>query len=144
MNYIIKINCTDKKKLCCNNDKISNKNYNKLNLEQLINNTNYIKNVFLLFKKLKGKNFTTKTLEFCCKCDYEITKIDFQTFIKDMINIGFFSEDNAVVHLIKINKNKPNETIFTYKFQSITEIIIKTSKNKPNKSTYCTQFLYTK
>lgn len=38
----IKISCTSKDNLSYNNKKISVKNYNKLNLEQLINDTNYI------------------------------------------------------------------------------------------------------
>ena len=61
-----------------------------------------------------------------------------------MINIGFSSNNNTTIHLIKINNNKPNEPIFIYKFQSITKKNIKKTKNKPNNSTYHTQILYTK
>ena len=98
-NYKIKISCTSKNELCHNNKKISIKNYNKLNLEQLINNNDYIEKILILYKKLYEQNIITKSLEFLCKCDYEITDINFETFIKNMINIGFCSNNNTIIHL---------------------------------------------
>ena len=41
-NYKIKISCTKKEDLCYNNEKLTITNYNKQNLENLINNTDYI------------------------------------------------------------------------------------------------------
>ena len=143
-NYKIKISCTSKDDLCYNNKKMSIKNYNKQNLEKLINNTYYIEKTLILYKKLKNIDITTKSLEFICKCDNEISDNEFQTFIKNMINIGFSSNNKTTIHLIKINDNKPNETIFIYEFESITKKNIKKTKNKPNNSTYHTQMLYTK
>lgn len=115
-------------------------------MEQLIDNTNYIQKTLILYKNIKDRKdryLTTKSLEFLCKCDNEISDIEFQTFIKNMINIGFSSNNNTI-YLIKINNNKPDEPIFKYKFQSITKQKIKKIKNKPNNSTYYTQILYTK
>jgi predicted transport protein len=113
-NYKIKISCTTKDELCYNNKKISNKNYNRPNFEELINNTDYIETALILYKK--EKKFTTKSLEFMCK--RKISEDEFKTFIKDMKDIGFSSNNNNTIHLIKINDNKPSEQIFIYYFQS--------------------------
>ena len=139
-NYKIKISCTSKDDLSYNNKKI----YNKLNLVQLINDTDYIEKILILYKKHNNKPIITKSLEFLCKCDNEISDIDFQTFIEKMINIGFSSNNNTPIHLIKINNNKPSEPIFIYNFQSITEKNISKIKYKPNNSTYLTHILHTK
>ena len=141
-NYKIKISCTSINDLCHNNKKLSTKNYGKLNLEKLINNTDYIEKTLILYKKFGAS--TTKSLEFLCKSDRQISDVEFLTFIKNMINIGFSSNNNTTIHLIKINNNKPNEPIFIYNFQSMTKTNIKKTKNKPNKSTYHTHILYTK
>jgi hypothetical protein len=155
-NYKIKISCTKKEDLCYNNEKLTKTNYNKQNLENLINNTDYIEKSLFLYKtikkepkyiptiKIKPKYISTTTLEFICKCDNEISDIDFETFIKDMKNIGFSSNTKNTIHLIKINGNNQNETIFTYKFKSITKQKIIKKKHNPNRSTYHTQMLYTK
>lgn len=131
--YKFKISCTSIDDLCYNNNKISEKNYNKL--EELINNYNYINiniyNLLILYKKLKRKNITTKTLEFIC--DYKITEIDFQTFIQNMIDIGFNSKRDTNIEFI--DNDKPNEPIYIYKFQSITKIETK-------KSTYCILYIF--
>jgi len=145
-NYKIKIACTSKDQLCCNNEKISKKNSKKLNLEKLINSNDFAVNALILHKKLK-KTTTTKTLEFNCKRDNEISNIDFETFIKDMKNCGYSSKiSKTIIRLIKINNNEPNEEIFIYEFQSITniDIDIEKPKKKPNKSTYRTEILCTK
>lgn len=145
-NYKIKISCTKKEDLCYNNEKLTITNYNKQNLENLINNTDYIEKSLFLYKtiKIKSKYIRTTSLEFICKCDNEISDIDFETFIKDMKNIGFSSNTKNTIHLIKINGNNQNETIFTYKFESITKKKIIKKKHNPNRSTYHTQMLYTK
>jgi len=145
-NYKIKISCTTKKDLCYNNEKLTKTNYNKQNLENLINNTDYIEKSLFLYKKIKikSKYIQTTSLEFICKCDNEISDIDFETFIKDMQNIDFSSNTENTIHLIKINGNNQNETIFKYEFESITKKKIIKKKHNPNRSTYHTQMLYTK
>jgi hypothetical protein len=137
-NYKIKISCTTKDELCYNNKKISNKNYNRPNFEELINNTDYIETALILYKKVK--KFTTKSLEFMCK--REILEDEFKTFIKDMKDIGFKSNNYNIIKLIKINK--PNELILTYNFQLETKEPNEEYIFKKNKSTYSTQFLYKK
>jgi len=51
-NYKIKISCTKKEDLCYNNEKLTITNYNKQNLENLINNTDYIEKSLFLYKKM--------------------------------------------------------------------------------------------
>jgi len=146
-NYKIKISCTSKDDLSYNNKKISKKNYNKRNLERLINTTDYIEKAVLLYKNSKthdNVNITTKSLEFICKCNYEISAIDFETFIKEMQTIGFIASKFNTIHLIKINTDKPEETILKYRFQSITKKKIKPRGRSENKSSYSTQTLYCK
>ena len=146
-NYKIKISCTSKEELSCNNKKISKKNYNKLNLERLINTTDYIEKAVLLYKNYRTHDnvyITTKSLEFICKCNNEISAIDFETFIKEMQTIGFIASVFNTIHLIKINTDKQEETILKYRFKSITEEEIKPRIRSENKSSYRTQTLYSK
>jgi hypothetical protein len=113
-NYKIKIEWTSKDELCYNNEEISININDNLNLKELIDNTNYIYD----FEYIDLK---TKSLEFNCKS--EILDIDFKfilkNFIKDMQNIGFFSNKDIHIDLI-CNKN----IISKYKFQSIIKIPI--------------------
>ena len=91
--------------------------------KELINNTIYIND----FKYIELK---TKSLEFNCKSEILNNNFKFilKNFIKDMQNIGFFSNKDIHIDLI-CNKN----TISKYKFQSIIKIPI---------YIYSTQFLY--
>ena len=145
-NYVIKISCTSKGELCYNNKKISIKNYNKLNFDKLLHTIEYIEKVLILYKKYKDKSnqiFTTKSLEFICKCN----KIDLKTFIKAMQTLGFSSITDNFIHLIKINTNaitEQYEPILKYRFQSITEAPLTEYKKKKNNSMYHVEILYTK
>lgn len=134
--YKIKIVCTSEYELCYNNKKISNKNYNKLNFEELMNKTDYIETALILYKNFK--NFTTKSLEFMCK--REISELEFKEFIVNMKKIGFESKNKNTIKLIKINKL--NELILTYNFQLETKEPNEEYIFKKNKSSYSTQFLY--
>jgi hypothetical protein len=75
-------------------------------------------------------------------CKREISEDEFKTFIKYIKNIGFKSNNDNTIKLIKINK--PNELILTYKFQLETKEPNEEYIFKKNKSTYSTQFLYKK
>ena len=136
--YKIKIACTSEDDLCYNNKKISKKNYNKINFEDLMNKTDYIETALILYKNFE--NFTTKSLEFMCK--REISELEFKEFIVSMKKIGFESKNKNTIKLIKINKNKLNELILTYNFQLETKEPNKEYIFKKNKSSYSTQFLY--
>ena len=144
--YVIKISCTSKDELCYNNKKISIKNYNKLNFDKLLYTIEYIEKVLILYKKYKDKSnqiFTTKSLEFICKCN----KIDLKTFIKAMQTLGFSSITDNFIHLIKINTNaitEQYEPILKYRFQSITEEPLTEYIKKKNNSMYHVKILYTK
>jgi hypothetical protein len=143
INYKIKIGCTSEDELCYNNKKISNKNYNRPNFEELMNKIDYIETALILYKQILYKHFkkfTTKSLEFMCK--REISEDEFKTFIKDMKDIGFKSNNYNIIKLIKINK--PNKLILTYNFQLETKEPNEEYIFKKNKSTYSTQFLYKK
>ena len=129
-NYKIKIACTTKYDLCYNNKKISNKNYNRPNFEELINNIDYIEIALILYKNIFYKKFTTKSLEFMCK--REISELEFKEFIVSMKKIGFESKNDNSIHLIKINDNKPSEQIFIYNFQSEEKIDIIPKNNNYN------------
>jgi len=147
-NYIIKISCTSKDELSCNNKEISIKYYNKLNLKKLIDTTDYIEKALILYKKIQNKNFTTKSLEFICKCCNNEFIIDLKPFIKEMQDIGYSSSNNTFIYLIKINNNDLDtryEPILKYRFQSITEVSLKENiERSKNKSSYHAQILYTK
>jgi len=129
-NYKIKISCTTKDDLCYNNKKISNKNYNRPNFEELINNTDYIETALILYKHKHFKKFTTKSLEFMCT--RKISEIEFKTFITDIKDNGFSSNNDNTIHLIKINDNKPSEQIFIYDFQLEEKINIIPKNNNYN------------
>jgi len=68
--------------------------------------------ILTILKKHNNKPIITKSLEFLCKCDNEISDINFQTFIEKMINIECSSNNNTPIHLIKINNNNLSEPIF--------------------------------
>jgi hypothetical protein len=58
------------------------------NINHYVNNMN-IEKALIVHKKYK--KFTTKSLEFYYNCNNEINDIEFEYFIKDMINNGFGS-----------------------------------------------------
>lgn len=133
MSYKIKISCTSKEELCYNNEKISKENYNKIGLDQLVNNYDYIKESYLLFKRI---DIITKTLEF--SCNNEISENDFELFIKNMHDIGFTSEQKRRdTCILFISNDDPHNPIHTYNFRTIKKIIKnKTNKKLKNRSKY--------
>ena len=149
-NYKIKIDCTSNGDLSYNNEEFPGEIYNKLNYDKLIHTdfsdkTLIIHKALILHKTLTRKNnrpLNTKSLEFICT--NEISIIDFETFIKAMQTFGFSSNKHNTIHLIRIQTNKPEEKILTYRFQSITQKEIKHIIRHKNKSTYSTQILYKK
>lgn len=146
-NYKIKISCTSKEQMSCNNKEITKKNYNKPELEKLIDATDYIEKALILHKKMQKRNFTTKSLEFNCKCCANKYIIDLKPFIKEMQAIGYSSSHNTFIYLIEINNNELDtryKPILKYRFQSITEEEIKPRERNENKSSYSTQTLYSK
>jgi hypothetical protein len=141
-NYKIKINCTSYNDLNYNNKKITK---NNCEVKLLKEYNNYINNIYILYKRKKNEdenNFTTKTLEF--RCNKELNKIEFETFIKYMKDIGFNSKNkknknkNNKIEFIDINLNIP---IFEYDFILNTETEIKKKNKKKNNSIYSTQIL---
>ena len=48
---------------------------------------------------IKKQNFITKTLEFLCNSDKDMSEDDFQKFIKDMMDIGFNSKTILLFNL---------------------------------------------
>ena len=149
-NYKIKIDCTRNGDLSYNNEEFPGKIYNKLNYDKLIH-TDFIHKTLIIHKALilhktltrkDNRPLKTKSLEFICT--NEISIINFETFIKAMQTFGFSSNNDNTIHLIRIQTNKPDEKILSYRFQSITQKKIKHIIGDKNKSTYRTQFLYKK
>ena len=101
---------TTKLNLQYNGKPISRKNHNEINFKKLIDDSNYINTRLILYKilsKLMFRPITTKTLEFLCSNENELTEIEFVCFIKDMKNIGFSClDENNTIHLIKLHKLK--------------------------------------
>jgi hypothetical protein len=60
--YKIKIECTSEDKLCYNNKKISNKNYNKPNFEELMNKIDYIETALILYKHFTAGTILNDTI----------------------------------------------------------------------------------
>lgn len=144
IHYKIRISCTSNGDLYYKNEDFPRENYNKLNFEPLLNTIDFIDKVLILHKKVHTKNnmILTKSLEFMCECNTEVSVIDFENFIRELQTFGFSSNSFNTIHLIKLNDYEPYETILNYKFQSITNVKIKPRKRTANKSIYHSQFLY--
>ena len=130
-----------------NNKKISIRNYNKPNFDNLINAIDYIEKALILYKKKPNIKFTIKSLEFHCKCTNEYI-IELKTLIKALHLLGYRSITDTFIYLIKINNNdltKQYEPVLKYRFQSITEEPLKENiKRSENKSSYYIENLYSK
>lgn len=142
--YKIKISCTHKEQLNYNNSKINEKNSNLIfELKQLINNYDYIDNVYILNKKKEKKN-TLKTLEF--SCNNVISNNDFELLIKNMHIIGFKSNKNTInFYKIDIDNKNKHIIIYSYYFTDIKEKYIKPPiSSYKNKYIYYTQIIHKK
>jgi hypothetical protein len=133
--YKIKINCTDIKYLSYNNSKISNKDREKYNFDDI----NYIDEVYVLHRKLIKENFILKSLEFIINKLLDINEL--QDFLIILKNKGFKSDSNTSVEFIDITEN--NNYIYLYKIRYNTYEINKYSNiiNK-RKSKYSQQEIY--
>ena len=96
--YKIKINCTDIKYLSYNNSKISNKDREKYNFDDI----NYIDEVYVLHRKLIKENFILKSLEFIINKLLDINEL--QDFLIILKNKGFKSDSNTSVEFIDITE----------------------------------------
>ena len=107
--YKIKINCTGIKQLSYNNSKITNKDFEKYNFDDI----NYIDEVYILYRKIIKENFILKSLEFIINKSLDINEL--QDFLIILKNKGFSSDNNIPVEIIDITDN--NNHIYLYKIR---------------------------
>ena len=139
--FIIKINCTDINNLSFNKKKITKKNPPDLILGNISCIFPYIKSIKIIHKELY--NFTTKTLEFFCENDDELSDDDFIHFIEVLKKFGFHSNDKTEIRYVEIINQKHVVSKIRY-FTSLEEIAETHPKGprKPNRSKYMTELLY--
>jgi hypothetical protein len=147
--YIIKINCTDKSDLAFNKKKLQKNNPPDLILDNISSIFPYIKNIKIIHKKLY--KFTTKTLEFYCEDDNELSDDDFIHFIEVLKKLSFSSDNNTKVRYVTIINDiddnnvlrQKHKNVLIYNFTSLEEIEIKPQgPRKPNHFKYMTELLY--
>lgn len=137
--YKIKISCTHKEELNYKKEKCTKKIILDDEFKLLMKNNKYIEKGLFLHKT--QKKFTTKTLEFLCNS--EISENDFETFIKNMKDIGFSSKNNKPISFI--NVDNPHNPIYSWYFESLENCKKKKKKKNldiKNGSCYATELLY--
>jgi|APGre2960657444_1045066.scaffolds.fasta_scaffold04204_1 hypothetical protein len=120
--------------------------YKDESLIKLINKFDYIQKAHRLYKSYynENENKTEKkeSLEFICECANIISEAQFKNFIETMHASEFYSFNNKIISLIKINTNY--EIIYKYNFETLTKREIEERFKLKNKSTYHTLILYEK
>jgi hypothetical protein len=122
--YKIKINCTGIKQLSYNNSKITNKDFEKYDFDDI----NYIDEVYILYRKIIKENFILKSLEFIINKSLDIEEL--QDFLIILKNKGFRSDNNTPVEIIDITDNNNHNYLYkirynTYEISNYSNIIIK-------------------
>ena len=122
--YKIKINCTEIQQLSYNNSKITNKDFEKYNFDDI----NYIDEVYVLYRKIIKENFILKSLEFIINKSLDIKEL--KDFLKILKNKGFRSDNNTTVEFIDITENNNHNYLYkilynTYEISNYSNIIIK-------------------
>lgn len=118
--------------------------YKDESLIKLITKFGYIKKALRLYKyyfnESTNETEEKESLEFICECANIISETQFINFIETMRASEFYSFNNKIISLIKINNNY--ETIYSYNFESLTKRTIEERFKLKNKSTYHTLILY--
>ena len=156
--YIIKISCTSERELAYNNRIIKQNNIPKDTLEDLIYEFNCeigidIDSIIIIYKRLRGRGFTCKILEFEYDSKNELNDIEFITFIKILKRYKFLpypinkTKTKTKTKTIRyVNKTNEHTNILNYKYISEEKI---DPPNifydiKPNNSDYSSSILYKK
>lgn len=150
--YIIKIICTNVSDLAYNNRIIRQNNIPKDKLEDLIYEFNCeigidIDNIIINYKRLRGRGFTCKKLEFEYDSKNELNDIEFITFIRILKRYKFLPypiNDNKPTTIRYVNKTNEHTNILNYIYISEEKIDPPNSLYdiKPNNSDYSTSILY--
>jgi len=114
--YKIKINCTGIKQLSYNNSKITNKDFEKYNFDDI----NYIDEVYVLYRKIIKENFILKSLEFIINKSLDIEEL--QDFLIILKNKGFSSDNNTPVEIIDITENNNHNYLYKIRYNTYDEI----------------------
>jgi hypothetical protein len=155
MSYKIRINCTNKKELCFNGEKINKELYYDINNKLLPMYIDYIDKIAILHKTTNSfttaKSFTIKTLEIIC--NREIDEMEFNEFIIILKSAGFYCEidetknkqSGSKIQFIK--STEPSNPIFYYDFTTQWPVRQNPRKRKQprlnaSKPKYSSQMLY--
>ena len=114
--YKIKINCTEIQQLSYNNSKITNKDFEKYNFDDI----NYIDEVYVLHRKLIKENFILKALEFIINKLLDINEL--QDFLIILKNKGFRSDNNTTVEFIDITENNNHNYLYKIRYNTLKKI----------------------
>jgi len=139
--YTIRIDVTQFDNLSFNGKCINKKVYQDIISNLEVDDTDFIKSVYILYKGT-GVKFTTKTLVFVC--DQEITELQFIQFFDKMKKVGFQSNNDKNIYFTDY-KRAPNERdLFIYKFTSCDKVDNDNTKKSPikNNSRYKTSHIY--
>ena len=114
--YKIKINCTEIQQLSYNNSKITNKDFEKYNFDDI----NYIDEVYVLYRKIIKENFILKSLEFIINKSLDIKEL--KDFLKILKNKGFRSDNNTTVEFIDITENNNHNYLYKIRYNTLKKI----------------------
>ena len=114
--YKIKINCTGIKQLSYNNSKITNKDFEKYNFDDI----NYIDELYVLYRKIIKENFILKSLEFIINKSLDIKEL--QDFLIILKNKGFRSDNNTPVEIIDITDNNNHNYLYKIRYNTLKKI----------------------
>ena len=114
--YKIKINCTGIKQLSYNNSKITNKDFEKYDFDDI----NYIDEVYILYRKIIKENFILKSLEFIINKSLDIEEL--QDFLIILKNKGFRSDNNTPVEIIDITDNNNHNYLYKIRYNTLKKI----------------------
>ena len=137
MSYKIKILCTQLNDLSFNEYKINEKLTNKINELLKPEETDFIDNIIVLYKK--NDSIIIKSLEFFC--NREITKKELEDYLIDMYNCGFKSKNDVNVDLIN---TKTNDILLRIGYDTFIHKKIKPYTKQKNNSSYTIHKIYNK
>lgn len=139
MAYKIKISCTDITELQFNNKPINNKNYKSIIYWLVPEEDNRIEYINISHRSVYGTNFCVKELEIFFNT--QLTELEFEQYIKKMINLSFYSKINNYIEFIN---TKLNRVIHRYDFMTIKRRDLNIIRSKSFKYIYKDIKLYCK
>ena len=139
MAYKIKISCTDTTELQFNNNPINNKNHKSIVYELAPEEDNRIEYICISHRYIYGNNFCVKNLEIFF--NVQLSELEFELYIKKMINLSFYSKINNYIEFIDTTLNR---VIHRYDFMTIKRRDLDIIRSKSFKYIYNNIKLYNK